>query len=150
MQKKRRFGIREEILISFAIFCVISLGSIAITAGIFNYIIGSSVVGGMAEVSSNLEIQMVILFITLWELIVISLFVGLKVSDSVIKPIHKLTNLAAKLATHDLKTVSFEEIDTDFDKEIEIQDTELGNLTQAFKRLVKKVKTDAEEDKKKS
>ncbi len=147
-ETKRKFGLRQQILLSFIVFCVISLGTIAITAAIFNNIIGNSISGASAEeqarIAENLEIQLAIILITLWEIIVISLFVGLKLADSMVKPIHKLTNIALKLCTHDLKTVSFEDIDTDFDKELEVQDTELGNLTQAFKKLVKRVKEDAD------
>ncbi|NHJ21636.1 MAG: HAMP domain-containing protein [Candidatus Lokiarchaeota archaeon] len=148
-QKKRKFGIRQEILLSFVIVCVIALGSIAITAAIFNEIIGSSIVSAdpadQAIIAETLEIELAIIFISLWQIIVISLFVGLKLSDSIVNPIHKLTNIALKLSTHDLKTLSFKEIDTDFDKELEDKDPEFGNLTQAFKKLVKKVKEDAEE-----
>lgn len=147
-QAKRKFGIRQEILLSFVILCLISLGSVAITAAIFNDILGRSISGATAaeeaRIAENLEIQLAIIFVSLWEIIVISLFVGLKLADSVVKPIHKLTNIALKLCTHDLKTVSFEEIDTDFDEELEVQDTELDNLAQAFKKLVKKVKADIE------
>lgn len=143
-QSKRKFGIREEILLSFTIFCVLALGSIAITAVIFNNIIGANAISDPVTKAENIEIQLIIIFITLWQILVISLYVGLKLADSVIKPIHKLTNIAGKLITHDLKTVSFQEIDTDFDKELEDQDTELGDLTLAFKNLVKKVKEEGE------
>lgn len=148
-QNKRKFGIRQEILLSFVIVCVIALGSIAITAAIFNEVIGNSIVGAtpedQAKIAETLEIELAIILISLWQIIVISLFVGLKLSDSIVNPIHKLTNIALKLCTHDLKTVSFKEIDTDFDKELEDKDPEFGNLTQAFKKLVKKVKEDVEE-----
>lgn len=148
-QKKRKFGIRQEILLSFVVLCLIALGSIAITAAIFNEVIGNNIVGAtpedQAKITETLEIELAIIFISLWQIIVISLFVGLKLADSIVKPIHKLTNIALKLCTHDLKAVSFKEIDTDFDKELEEQDPELGNLTQAFKKLVKKVKEDVEE-----
>ena len=146
IQKQRKFGIRQQILISFVILCLIALGAIAITASIFNNIIGANIVGAtpeeQAKIAENLQTQMAIIFVSLWEIIVISLFIGLKLSDSVVKPIHRLTNIALKLCTHDLKTVSFEEIDTDFDQEVEVQSIEIGNLTEAFKKLVKKVKED--------
>jgi len=148
-QRKRRFGIRQEILLSFVVLCVVALGTIATTTAIFNSIISNLIVGASADeqamIAENLEIQMAIIFITLWEIIVISLFVGLKLADSVVKPIHKLTNIALKLCTHDLRAVSFEEIDTDFDKELEVQNSELDGLTQAFKKLVKRVKEDVKE-----
>jgi len=147
-QKLRKFGIRQQILMSFVILCLISLGSIAITAALFNNMIGTSIISAtpaeQAKIVENLEIQLAIIFVSLWEIIVITLFVGLKLADSVVKPIHKLTNIALKLCTHDLKTVSFEEIDTDFDEEVDVQNTEIGNLTEAFKKLVKKVKEDIE------
>lgn len=149
-ERKRKFGIRQEILISFVIFSVLALGSIAITAIIFNNIIGNSITGAtpdeQARIAANLEIQLAIILVSLWEIIVISLFVGLKLADSVVKPIHNLTNIALKLCTHDLKTISFQDIDTDFDKEIEVKNEELGSLTYAFKNLVKKVKEDIEKD----
>jgi len=144
----RKFGIRQQILISFVILCLIALGSIAITAGLFNNLIGTTIVAptpqDQEKIVENLNTQLAIIFVSLWEIIVISLFIGLKLADSVVKPIHRLTNIALKLCTHDLKTVSFEEIDTDFDEEVEVQNTEIGNLTEAFKKLVKKVKEDIE------
>jgi len=147
-QLKRKFGLRQEILVSFVILSLIALGSLAMMAAIFNGVIGSSITGASAEdqakIAANLEVQLAIIFVSLWEIIVISLFAGLKLADSVIKPIHRLTNIAVKLCTLDLKTVSFEEIDTDFDQEIEGQNTEIGNLTNAFKKLVKRVKEDME------
>jgi len=143
-----KFGLRQEILVSFVILSLISLGSLAIMAALFNGIIGNTITGAsiedQAKITANLEIQLAIIFVSLWEIIVISLFAGLKLADSVIKPIHRLTNIAVKMITLDLKTVSFEEIDTDFDQEIEGQNTEIGNLTNAFKKLVKRVKEDME------
>jgi len=145
-QKQRKFGIRQQILISFVILCLIALGSIAVTAAFFNNLIGTTIVAptpqDQAKIAENLNTQLAIIFVSLWEIIVISLFIGLKLADSVVKPIHRLTNIALKLCTHNLKTVSFEEIDTDFDEEVEVQNTEIGNLTEAFKKLVKKVKED--------
>ena len=147
-QKQRKFGIRQQILISFVILSLIALGSIAITAGLFNNLIGTTIVAPTPQdqerIVENLNTQLAIIFVSLWEIIVISLFIGLKLADSVVKPIHRLTNIALKLCTHDLKTVSFEEIDTDFDEEVEVQNTEIGNLTEAFKKLVKKVKEEIE------
>ena len=93
-EKRKKSGIRKEILLSFIILNVVALGIIAITAITFNNVIGSSITGATEEVQANIEIQSAIILVTLWEIIVISLFVGLKLADSVVKPIQKLTNIA--------------------------------------------------------
>jgi hypothetical protein len=48
-QSKRKFGLRQEILVNFVVLSLIALGSLAIMAAIFNSIIGSSITGASAE-----------------------------------------------------------------------------------------------------
>jgi len=61
-QLKRKFGLRQEILVSFVVLSLIALGSLAIMAAIFNGIIGSSITGASAEdqakIAANLEVQL--------------------------------------------------------------------------------------------
>ena len=76
---------------------------------------------------------------------ILVLVIGIKVADSVVKPIQKLTRLALKLSTDNVKK-SASEIDTDFDKELMEQDDEIGELTRAFQNLIFKVREDAQKE----
>jgi len=145
-KKTTRFGIKKEIVVTYALMSLIGLGGIAITTGIFLGIIASMNTGLEEQVRQSLEIQLTVIFVTMWEIVIISLFAGIKIANSVIRPIYKITQMAVQLATHDIKTVALQKIDTDFDRELETQDHEIVNLTLAFKNLVKAVKKEVIEE----
>lgn len=142
-KQSRQWGIRNDILFSYVLVSLIALGGIAATTGIFMGIISSS---GGAAAQDILQVQLAVIFITLWEIIVIALLVGIKIANSVVNPIYKLTQMAGKLATHDIKTVVLKDINTDFDREVRTHDQEIVNLTLAFKKLVTAVQKQAVEE----
>ena len=91
--------------------------------------------------SISLGIQLAIMLTILGVILVVSLWVGLSIANSVIQPIQRITNMALRLSTEDIKT-TIKEFDTDFDREMKEEvgkDDEIGNLAKAFKNLVKTV-----------
>ncbi len=147
LKQSRPWGIRNDILFSYVLVSLIALGGIGATTAIFIGIISSSAGPGLgAQAQANLQVQLAVIFITLWEIIVIALLVGIKIANSVVNPIFKLTQMAGKLATHDIKTVALKDIDTDFDREVRTQDQEIVNLTMAFKKLLTTVQKQAVEE----
>jgi len=104
------------------------------------------------SINKNLTIQLSIIFIILAIMVVVALVIGLKMSDSIVKPLRKLTNLALQLATEDIKKTAldkseaFEELDDIIEK-----DDEIGGLSRSFKNLVLMVGEEAKpEEKEKS
>ncbi len=95
------------------------------------------------KINQNLGIQLAIIFSVLGGILVASLYIGLKTADSVVKPIHKLTQIALQLSTEDVGKTAAEKIDEDFGKELLEQDDEIGGLTRSFKNLVMMVREDA-------
>lgn len=94
-----------------------------------------------AKINLQTGIQIGIMILVLIGIVVLVLFVGLRVADSVVRPIQKLTEIAIKLSTEDVKRTSIEiDIDTDFNIKEAQETDEIGDLMNAFKNLVKKVK----------
>ncbi|MFX1390943.1 MAG: cache domain-containing protein [Promethearchaeota archaeon] len=103
------------------------------------------------NINRNLTIQLSIIFTVLGIIIAVVLIMGLKISDSIIKPIKKLTNLALQLATEDIrktvldKSEAFEELETIIEK-----DDEIGGLSRSFKNLILMVREEGKIEEKKS
>ncbi|MFX1346406.1 MAG: cache domain-containing protein [Promethearchaeota archaeon] len=101
------------------------------------------------NLNRNLTIQLSIIFIFLAIIVVVVLMVGLKISDSIVKPLRKLTNLALQLATEDMKKTAleksefFEELDDIIEK-----DDEIGGLSRSFKNLVLMVREETKSEEK--
>jgi HAMP domain-containing protein len=96
------------------------------------------------QANLNLGIQLAIMLSILGVILVVSLWVGLTIANSVVQPIQRITNMALKLSTEDIKT-TIKEFDNNFDREMkdEVQkDDEIGNLAKAFKNLVKAVQNE--------
>jgi hypothetical protein len=116
-----------------------------------NYIIGAVVEQDdvfapvaqlQAELAQQRALQIGILIGIAVAVICAVLLVGLKMANSVVKPIQKLTNIAVQMATDDVKTAVVK-IDANFGEEM-AQDDELGDLARAFKNLLEHVKEDSE------
>ncbi|HME54187.1 MAG TPA: cache domain-containing protein [Candidatus Lokiarchaeia archaeon] len=93
------------------------------------------------QANLNLGIQLAIMLSILGVILVVSLWIGITIANSVVQPIQRITNMALKLSTEDIKT-TIKEFDADFDREMkdDVQkDDEIGNLAKAFKNLVKAV-----------
>ncbi|MFX0003215.1 MAG: cache domain-containing protein [Candidatus Hodarchaeota archaeon] len=96
------------------------------------------------NINRNLTIQLSIIFAILAIIVTLVLIMGLKISDSIIKPIKKLTNLALQLATEDIKKTvldkseAFEDLETIIEK-----DDEIGGLSRSFKNLILMVREES-------
>ena len=106
------------------------------------------VVGVVRVLEDAIDLQIrrqttVTLFIILG-VITIVLVVGLKIADNVVKPIKRLTDLAIRLSTEDVRKTALT-IDSNFDEGLN-QDDEIGDLTRAFKNLLLSVQEDANEE----
>jgi Cache domain len=98
-----------------------------------------------SEISKQMAVQIGIISAVVVIVTIVVLIIGIKVADSVVKPIQNLTKVALKLSTDNVKK-SASEIDTDFDKELMEQDDEIGELTRAFQNLIFKVREDAQKE----
>nr|MDO8110180.1 cache domain-containing protein [Candidatus Sigynarchaeota archaeon] len=100
------------------------------------------------QVALNLTVQLVIMLGILGVILIVALWIGLTIANSVVAPVQKLTNMALKLSTEDIKT-TVKEFDTTFTREMkdeEEKDDEIGRLTRAFKGLVRTVQEDAKKE----
>jgi HAMP domain-containing protein len=95
------------------------------------------------EIGEQRAIQIGALIGIALAVICLVLFFGLKMANSVVKPIQKLTNIAVQLATDDVKKAVIS-IDANFGDEMK-QDDEIGDLARAFKNLLAHVKEDSEQ-----
>ncbi|OLS13101.1 MAG: phosphatase [Promethearchaeota archaeon CR_4] len=96
----------------------------------------------------NLGIQLGIIFGILGIVLVAAISVGVKTSDSIVRPITKLTNLALQLSTEDVKKTAVETLDANFDRDLGAKEDEIGSLARSFKNLVKMVQEEGKTDKK--
>jgi nitrogen fixation/metabolism regulation signal transduction histidine kinase len=97
------------------------------------------------SLNQRMRVQITTLIIIIAVVIVGVLIIGLRVANSVVKPIQKLTNLAMQLSTENIQKAALK-IDSNFDADMQ-QDDEIGDLTRAFKKLVLSVQEDAKESK---
>jgi len=95
----------------------------------------------------NLGIQLTVMFSILGVILALALWIGISTANSVVQPIQKLTNMALKLSTEDIKkTVAGGDVSTMLDRELEEKDDEIGNLTKAFKGLVRAVQEEGKKE----
>ncbi|NHJ86489.1 MAG: HAMP domain-containing protein [Asgard group archaeon] len=104
------------------------------------------------EINLNLIIQWLVIILISIAIIALSVIIGRKIADTIIKPIKKLTNLALELSTEDIKKTSLEKSAV-FDEldELTANDDEIGGLSRSFKNLILMVRDEAisESEKKK-
>lgn len=105
-----------------------------------------------SQLAIQIAIQIMILLVLFGIVLAVILIVGIKVSKRVIHPIQRLSEVAIKLSTEDIhKTLASDvNIDTEFGQvEAEAEETEeIGDLMNAFKTLVKKVREEDQQTKK--
>jgi hypothetical protein len=131
------------------------------TIPISNYVLGiivpaeevlAPVIDLQNQIMLNLTIQIILMFFIIGAIILLSVFIGVKVSDTIVKPIKRLTDLALDLSTEDIRKTSVEksEMIEKLDELIE-QDDEIGGLSRSFKNLFMMVRDQAiSEDKQKN
>jgi nitrogen fixation/metabolism regulation signal transduction histidine kinase len=78
---------------------------------------------------------------------IISLTVGIWMSNRIISPISHLTNVASKMATDRVREDILGELDLQIDQELENQDDEVGDLTRAFKGMLSTIRKESKKDK---
>ncbi len=100
------------------------------------------------KIMLNLGIQLGIIFGILGVVLLAAISVGIKTSDSIVKPISRLTDLALHLSTEDVKKTATEAFDADFDRDLGAKDDEIGSLARSFKNLVKMVQEEGKSEKK--
>lgn len=105
-----------------------------------------------SQLASQIAIQITILLVLFGIVLAVILIVGVKVAKRVVHPIQRLSEVAIKLSTEDIhKTLASDvNIDTEFGQvEAEAEETEeIGDLMNAFKSLVKKVREEDQQTKK--
>jgi len=101
-----------------------------------------------AKILFNLGIQLLIIFGVLGAVLAAAIFVGVRTSDSIVRPITKLTNLALQLSTEDVKKTAVETLDANFDRDLGAKEDEIGSLARSFKNLVKMVQEEGKTEKK--
>jgi hypothetical protein len=103
-----------------------------------------------SQVSTNLTIQLIVMFSILGVILAFALWIGLTTANSVVQPIQKLTNMALKLSTEDIKkTAASGDIGAAIDRELGDKGDdigEIGSLTRAFKGLVKAVQEEGQKE----
>lgn len=100
------------------------------------------------KIMLNLGIQLGIIFGILGVVLFAAISVGIKTSDSIVRPITKLTNLALQLSTEDVKKTATETFNADFDRDLGAKEDEIGSLARSFKNLVKMVQEEGKTEKK--
>ncbi len=105
-----------------------------------------------SQVAMNLTVQLVVMFSIMGVILVFALWIGLATANSVVQPIQKLTNMALKLSTEDIKkTAATGDIGAVIDRELGDKGDdigEIGSLTRAFKGLVKAVQDEGKKESK--
>ncbi|MBN2150090.1 MAG: hypothetical protein JW839_01465 [Candidatus Lokiarchaeota archaeon] len=103
-----------------------------------------------SQVALNLTIQLVVMLGLLGVILVFALWIGLTTANSVVQPIQKLTNMALRLSTEDIKkTAATGDIGAAIDRELGDKGDEIGeigSLTRAFKGLVKAVQEEGRKE----
>jgi HAMP domain-containing protein len=99
------------------------------------------------QVALNLGVQLIVMLAIVGVILIFALWIGLSMANSVVQPIQKLTDMALKLSTEDIKqTAASRDMGTMLDRELEEKDDEIGNLTRAFKGLVKAVQEEGKKE----
>ena len=81
--------------------------------------------------------------------LVLSITIGIWISNRIIKPITHLTQIASKMATDQVREDLLGELDLQIDTELEKQADEVGDLTRAFKGMLNALKQEKSEVKQK-
>lgn len=81
--------------------------------------------------------------------VIISLTIGIWISNRIIRPITHLTQIASKMATDQVREDLLGELDLQIDSQLEKQDDEVGDLTRAFKGMLVALKDESKKGKEK-
>ncbi len=77
--------------------------------------------------------------------VVLSITIGIWISNRIIRPITHLTQIASKMATDQVREDLLGELDLQIDSELEKQADEVGDLTRAFKGMLNSLKQEKKE-----